>query len=466
MAKIKKKHLLSLGYPTGPVIKAALAAMEQAHFQGVSRERKQEILQMVWELPEKFAQDLYLGELAKCILAETGKATTDLSLREKALSFPVYGEENIAQGALDQMETAMRLPISRAGALMPDAHVGYGLPIGGVLATEGAIIPYAVGVDIGCRMCLSLLDIPPSFLDQRDRFLQEVLVDQTCFGAGKGFGSFREDPVLDHPAFKDIQVAKDLKDKAAHQLGSSGSGNHFVEFGLVTLTDPRPALNLPAGTYLGLLSHSGSRGLGAGIANYFCQIARDRMKLPKPAQHLAWLDLSSEPGEAYWMAMQLAGEYASACHRVIHDKIIVALGAEGLGRVENHHNFAWQETWQGKTWVIHRKGATPAGENVLGVIPGSMTAPGFIVSGKGHPGALGSASHGAGRHLSRRAAKSSLTMHQLKRHLKDQKVSLIGGSIDEAPMAYKDIHQVMRYQHALVDVLGTFQPRIVRMDCA
>ena len=162
--------------------------------------------------------------------------------------------------------------------------------------------------------------------------------------------------------------------------------------------------------------------------------------------------------------MNLAGDYASACHHVIHEKIAKQLGREPLKMVENHHNFAWKETWEGKEVIVHRKGATPAGKDVLGIIPGSMTAPGFIVKGKGENASVNSASHGAGRKMSRTTALNSITAKQLKEDLEKHDVKLIGGGLDEAPFAYKDINIVMNAQKHLVETLGTFTPKIVKMD--
>ncbi len=163
--------------------------------------------------------------------------------------------------------------------------------------------------------------------------------------------------------------------------------------------------------------------------------------------------------------MNLAGDYASACHHHIHRRMAKSLGMQVAATVENHHNFAWKEKLQnGEEVIVHRKGATPAGKGVLGVIPGSMTAPGFIVRGTGNPLSLNSASHGAGRQMSRTKAKSSLSMKMLKQELSKHKVSLFGGGIDEAPQAYKNIHEVMAAQQDLVEVIGSFLPKIVRMD--
>ncbi|MEG1267042.1 MAG: RtcB family protein, partial [Myroides sp.] len=164
-----------------------------------------------------------------------------------------------------------------------------------------------------------------------------------------------------------------------------------------------------------------------------------------------------------WLALNLAGDYSSACHEVIHQKMQKALGAQVLAKVENHHNFAWKEQWNGEEVIVHRKGATPASKDVMGIIPGSMTAPGFLVRGKGEPEAIQSASHGAGRQMSRTQAKKEISKSDFKAILKDHNVTLIGAGLDEAPMAYKDIHQVMEAQKSLIDVVATFTPKMVRM---
>ncbi|HEX6180465.1 MAG TPA: RtcB family protein, partial [Chitinophagaceae bacterium] len=208
----------------------------------------------------------------------------------------------------------------------------------------------------------------------------------------------------------------------------------------------------------------GSRALGANIANHYTKVAKEKRKLPSEAANLAWLSLDEEEGMEYWIAMNLAGDYAAACHHVIHTKIAYQLGIEPMKMVENHHNFAWKEMFEGKEVIVHRKGATPAGKNVLGIIPGSMTAPGFIVKGKGETASINSASHGAGRRMSRTSALKSVTQKALQEELQRHGVKLLGGGLDEAPHAYKDIHAVMDAQRHLVDTVGLFYPRIVKMD--
>jgi tRNA-splicing ligase RtcB len=374
--------------------------------------------------------------------------------------YQIWGE-GLDENALVQMRTAVGLPIAVCGALMPDAHVGYGLPIGGVLATDRAVIPYAVGVDIACRMKLTVLDLPAEELEKQAERLARVLGAETVFGAGGVRKKMAEHAVL-AADWKTSEVTEKLFEKAASQLGTSGSGNHFVEFG--TLSLDQDEMGLKAGRYFALLSHSGSRGAGAAVADHFSKLAMSlHPELSGEARRLAWLDLDSDAGREYWRAMELMGEYASANHAVIHAKIVEALGAAILAGVENHHNFAWKETHGGREVVVHRKGATPAARGMLGVIPGSMATPGFVVRGRGEERSLNSAAHGAGRVMSRTAAKKQIRWETVRSSLASAGVKLLSAGLDEAPQAYKDIHQVMKAQADLVDVIARFDPKIVKM---
>ena len=190
-------------------------------------------------------------------------------------------------------------------------------------------------------------------------------------------------------------------------------------------------------------------------------------RLPKELRHLAWLSLESEEGREYWQAMELMGQYAAANHAVIHQHLTAHLGLETILGIENHHNFAWKEEHEidgvKRTVIVHRKGATPAGSGALGVIPGSMAAPGFVVRGRGVAASLHSASHGAGRRMSRTQARKTYRWVEVKPQLGDRGVHLLSAGIDEVPQAYKDIHAVMAAQADLIEVLGTFQPRLVKM---
>lgn len=483
--KLKGKELRAIGYPESPVISLAMNVMEKT-FKHTAHEDAIEILKNILANPAKYAEDELLAPIAKYLVEQETKeqlkekyaSLSDKDLKEylnnmegeifelnpKGISFNTYGAEHIEGGALNQMYIAAKLPVSVAGALMPDAHQGYGLPIGGVLATDNVVIPYAVGVDIGCRMCLSIFDVNPIELKNRDKFFERELNENTLFGGGREFKTTSEHEVIDSAVFNDIPFVGSLQGKAAKQLGSSGSGNHFVEWGIVDIASEQNALGIPAGKYVALLSHSGSRGLGATIAGHYTKIAMQKTKLPGEAKHLAWLDLNTQEGMEYWLAMNLAGDYASACHEIIHRKMARALGQKPIAVVENHHNFAWKEMWEGREVIVHRKGATPAGKDVLGIIPGSMTAPGFIVKGRGEMGSINSASHGAGRKMSRSKAMQNITHEAMKGELKAHGVKLFGGGLDEAPHAYKDIYTVMKSQTELVDVEGLFYPRIVKMD--
>ncbi|HXO76832.1 MAG TPA: RtcB family protein, partial [Puia sp.] len=401
---------------------------------------------------------------ATFIDAEDETAFTVFSLLPEPGPLKIVGGKEIESSAKKQMEGAMSLPITVQGALMPDAHTGYGLPIGGVLATSNAVIPFGVGVDIGCRMALSILDESDSFLKRYSHQVKEALKEHTHFGMEGGLDRQQEHEVLDSIGFQATELLRKLQTKAARQLGSSGSGNHFVEFGEIQLFEDND-LSLPPKKYLALLSHSGSRGLGANIAQYYTKIAMDTCKLPSEVQQLAWLDLDSEAGQEYWLSMNLAGDYAKACHDRIHANLLKALGLQSLVTVENHHNFAWKDQLaNGQSVIIHRKGATPAHEGELGIIPGSMTAAAYLVKGKSGEDTLYSASHGAGRAMSRKRAKEGMTVSGLKKMLSDAGVTLIGGSVEENPLAYKDIEDIMDAQQDLVEAQGRFLPKIVRMN--
>lgn len=460
------KDLIAAGFAEGKALGVALEVAATA-LQAFNDKQILTKLKKVLKHPENFTEDSVLAPVALALMAEAAAtaANTTIALKAPTDDFAIFGAEQIEEGALRQMQVAMRLPVTVAGALMPDAHQGYGLPIGGVLAAKNAVIPYGVGVDIGCRMALSVFDIPEThFFDHRS-FYKRELIAHTAFGAGNGFkGSQRAyHQVLDRKEFDMNNFLRNLKDKSFAQLGSSGGGNHFVEWGIISFEADDAALGVAKGRYLALLTHSGSRGMGATIAGYYTKVAKELCKLPQEAINLAYLDLDSEAGQEYWAAMNLAGDYASACHEVIHRKLTKAIGATVLAKVENHHNFAWKETLNGEEVIVHRKGATPAGAGVMGIIPGSMTAPGFLVRGKGEASALYSASHGAGRQMSRTQATKSVSKSAMRELLQEKGVSLIGGGLDEAPMAYKDIHKVMAAQEALVEVVAKFTPKMVRM---
>ena len=439
-----------------------LNALLEKLFKGQSRKNVMDVLSAVIADSEAYAGQHELAELG-AFFSGMGKRQ-GYELRSQPVPTKIYGAKLIERGPIEQIETASRLEVAVQAALMPDAHQGYGLPIGGVLAVRDAVIPYGVGVDIGCRMCLSLYRLPPNYADKNLSMMKKVLENCTRFGTGAAFERSGDHPVLEKSEFNDLPLLRRLKDRAAKQLGTSGSGNHFVDMGSFRLDAPHPELSIPPGGYFAVLSHSGSRNLGAEIASYYTKVAMGKRALPPEAKHLAWLELGEEEGQEYWRAMNLAGDYASACHHEIHRKIAKALGEKTAAMIENHHNFAWKETLaDGTQAIVHRKGATPAGKGVLGIIPGTMVDNAYLVQGRGDADSLCSSAHGAGRLMSRSQALRTFTRKDIANKLAEHRVELIGSGADEAPMAYKSISEVIAEQSSLIDVLGVFKPRIVRM---
>jgi len=459
--KLSGRDLIKLGYPQDNTINITLGQISRY----LRKDKKAKILQkakLVLLNPDEYMGDGIWGKTAEALIEPVEVVKHEL--RNVRAPFKMFGEEDIDDSAKQQLFNALKLPVAEAGALMPDAHSGYGLPIGGVLATNNAVIPYGVGVDIGCRMSLSIYPLPASYFKGKTNMLRNILSDHTKFGMYETHKIKHDHELFESDLFNEIPLLKKLRIKAYRQLGTSGGGNHFVEFGVVSITDINNEWDLPLGEYIGVLAHSGSRGLGANIAKHYTYLATKQCPLPKQVQHLAWLDLDTHDGQEYWLAMNLAGDYAKACHDDIHKRLSAKLGSRPLAIIENHHNFAWKEMVNGKECIVHRKGATPAAKGQTGIIPGSMTAPGYIVRGLGNEASLNSASHGAGRRFSRSECKSRFTKSDIKHLLNINGVELIGSNVDEAPMAYKNIKQVMANQQELVEVIGKFTPKIVRMN--
>ena len=461
---MKTRDLVAIGIPAGPCAESAKQILQKAQSAKRSMRTVLDDLKRVAASPATFVDDEVYGALARQL---RDQATAAGTFRPRPIDAPyqVWGS-NLEPDAVQQLKNACKLPVAVSGALMPDAHVGYGLPIGGVLATRDAVIPYAVGVDIACRMKLTVLDLPVNALADDKPRLTQALESETRFGMGATFRSKRQHDVMDRD-WRVTSVTSQMKDRAWAQLGTSGSGNHFVEFGELTVLDD--TVGLSRGTYLALLSHSGSRGTGAQVAQHYSRLARDlHPELPRELSHLAWLDLATEAGQEYWAAMELMGKYAAANHELIHRHMAKALGVGVLLDIENHHNFAWRERHRlpdgsESEVIVHRKGATPAGAGVLGIIPGSMGTPGYVVRGKGVASSLNSASHGAGRRMSRTKAKELFNWDVAQKFLRERGVTLLSAGLDEVPMAYKDIDEVMAAQQDLVEPLARFEPRLVKM---
>ena len=464
LESMNQQDLIRLGVPPGETMRRGVDFISRYILKGRDRAALPAVVEAVVSAPADHAKDPLAGEFAKALLR------SPRIIRPASAPWRQWGQ-GLEPEAVNQLARACQLPVSVAGALMPDAHVGYGLPIGGVLATAGAVIPYAVGVDIACRMKLTVLDLPVRDLERKRERLIGAIEAETRFGIGAHFERRREHPVMDEDWSVSPVTARN-RDRAAAQLGTSGSGNHFVEFGTLDVREESPGKSgipgLAPGQYVALLSHSGSRGAGSAVCEHYSELAMERhAELAREHKHLAWLELDSAEGREYWGAMELMGRYAAANHALIHRHVAEHLGLEVLADVENHHNFAWKETHviqgEAREVVVHRKGATPAGAGVLGVIPGSMAAPGYVVRGKGNPESLNSASHGAGRVMSRSRALETFEWSKVNRVLKDRHVHLISAGLDEVPGVYKDIHEVMAAQQDLVEVLAEFQPHLVKM---
>src|SRR5690349_13351006 len=293
------KDLRKMGFPEGRAIGIAINTVLK-YFRRSEKEEIFSMLRAVVANPKEFVKDSIWSKVALELLP-TEKKSFVHDLNKNRLEYRIFGSEGIEEGARNQMEIAMKLPITVAGSLMPDAHQGYGLPIGGVLATQNAVIPYGVGVDIGCRMCLTAYPLDEKFLERHRSNLKQILIDNTSFGR-ETFKKPKDHEVLNRKVFDEITILKNLKGRAAMQIGSFGSGNHFVEFGIIELPGNNE-WNITEGKYLSVLSHSGSRGLGAEIARHYTRLAKELCHLPSEAANLAWLDLNTEAGQEYWLAM-------------------------------------------------------------------------------------------------------------------------------------------------------------------
>jgi tRNA-splicing ligase RtcB len=322
---LNTKDLIRLGVPPGEANRRGMEFIAKYILKGLDKAKLAEEVEAVVRTPAAFVDDGLRGEFAEAL------TRVERPIRQAQAAWRQWGE-GLDPEAINQMGRACQLPIAVAGALMPDAHVGYGLPIGGVLATEKAVIPYAVGVDIACRMKLTVLDLPLRELGRKREQLVGAIEAETRFGVGATFKQRLQHEVLEAD-WSVSPITRQQKDRAWSQLGASGSGNHFVEFGLFTASEKIG--DLEPGDYVALLSHSGSRGTGATVCDHYSKLAMaQHPDLPKEHRHLSWLALDSAEGQEYWAAMELMGRYAAANHSVIHQHIARRLGLAVLLDVE------------------------------------------------------------------------------------------------------------------------------------
>lgn len=362
-------------------------------------------------------------------------------------------------GAIEQAGNLTRLPfVHKHVALMPDTHQGFGMPIGGVLATKGVIIPNAVGVDIGCGMCAM-----ESNITQFDRPLLEAVIKEIRYEVPVGFGkhitpkAIEKLPVSDNPN----AYYEQFLEPSLFQIGTLGGGNHFIEL------QKNPLGNLC------VMIHSGSRNIGKQVADHFNKLAielneRWHSKVPTDWE-LAFLPIDSQEGQDYIENMNYCVEFAlanriemmNACKQAIFKVFKPNQQVEFSNFVNIPHNYARLENHYGENVWVHRKGATSARLGEVGIIPGSQGTKSYIVQGKGNKESFESCSHGAGRTMGRKQAQRTLDLAKEQAAL-DAKgvIHAVRGKddLDEAPSSYKDIDVVMEEQKDLVKILVELQP--------
>lgn len=371
----------------------------------------------------------------------------------------------VEQAAMSQIIAASRLPFAFSHiAVMPDVHVGQGSTIGTVLATKGAICPAAVGVDIGCGMSATplpkkILDIPPNSL--RKLIEESIPVGRTHNGGPGDEGSWSEVPAIVEErwirsllcdGYKQLEAADPslIHPRALRQLGTLGTGNHFIEISLDETGDPW------------LVLHSGSRGPGNRIGTFYTRKAKELMNqffIDLPHPDLAYLPIGTPLFNDYIKALHWAQGYSAVNRQLMVDLILSNFGVDNadVRGISCHHNYvAWEQHF-GKTVMITRKGAVRAAPDSLGIIPGSMGAKSFIVQGKGNRDSFMSCSHGAGRAMSRTAAKARFTLADHEKATEGIACRKDAAVIDETPGAYKDIDAVMAAQTDLITVLHTLK---------
>lgn len=369
-------------------------------------------------------------------------------------NIPCWGDPVFPE-ALKQIDNARATGAERL-ALMADHHVGYGVPIGGVVAYRHRISPSGVGYDIACGNKAVRLEVDSIKVRAKINPIMDEVFKKISFGVGR---ANNED--VDHPLFDDdawnLPFLKKLKQKAQAQLGTVGSGNHYVDI----FIDEQDRI------WVGV--HFGSRGLGHAIATHFIELAQGEGNIK---EGITWLSTEKDSGKEYLEAMRLAGEYAYAGRDWVCAKVAKILGGKIVEEVHNHHNYAWNETHDGQEYWVVRKGATPAFPGQKGFVGGSMGDSSVILEGVESEEsrlALYSTVHGAGRVMSRSAAKGKkgqeglISKENMSKWVKRVGVSLRGADVDEAPQAYKRIDRVLAHHEKTIRILHTLKPLGVAM---
>lgn len=370
---------------------------------------------------------------------------------------------DMESGALGQAENLANLPFAYHHiAIMPDSHQGYGMPIGGVLATDGVVVPNAVGVDIGCGMAAMKTDV--HIFDCYGNRLQKIVdLIKERIPVGMNWHKEPQDFLLmpEYPSHfdQDYMVIQQLP-RAQYQLGTLGGGNHFIE------------IQSDSKGYIWVMIHSGSRNIGKQVADHYHRIAQhwnEKYYSSVPnSWNLAFLPIDDRHGKMYMDEMKYCVDFARANRRLMMNQCITSINEvmkknQHLdGIIDVSHNYARWENHFNKNVVVHRKGATSAREGEIGIIPGSMGTHSYIVKGLGNPDSFTSCSHGAGRAMSRKSARANLSLSNERSRMEGIICDLDDESrLDEAPSAYKDINVVMENQRDLVSILETLKPLAV-----
>jgi len=377
--------------------------------------------------------------------------------------------EDIEDGALEQAKNLANLPFAfRHIAIMPDSHQGYGMPIGGVLATKDVVIPNAVGVDIGCGMCA----VKTSLTDMDTETLKKIMGEiRKVIPVGfEHHKDAQDEELMPKPGL--LEVVNKEYQKARQSIGTLGGGNHFIE------------IQKGSDSHIWIMIHSGSRNLGKQVADYYNKVAQKLnskwFSSVDSKQELAFLQIDSDEGQSYLAEMNYCVDFALANRKLMMDRIcdIFHINFDNRGMQEDGgidvrpgivfepiiniaHNYARMENHFGENVMVHRKGATLATTKTIGIIPGSQGTKSYIVKGKGNPDSFNSCSHGAGRKMGRKEAERTLNLADEIKMLDDQGIlHAIRGKdgLDEAPGAYKDISVVMKNQEDLVEILVELTP--------
>jgi tRNA-splicing ligase RtcB len=394
----------------------------------------------------------------------------------EANGIPVWGEHDAA--TLEQIKRCADDPHVAGAALMADGHKGYSMPIGGVVAYRDAVSPSGVGYDISCGLKGVMTDLREEEVRPRIGRIMDEVARSVVFGIGRTSGAAVDHPLFDDPAWRDVRQLGKLKQLAREQLGTVGSGNHFVDI----LVDEAGRVWVAV--------HFGSRGFGHRTASGFLNLAAGRAfddKAPGESmdQPATVLSLSAPLGQDYWQAMELAGRYAYAGRDHVVDQVLGILGARALEEVHNHHNFAWREVFDGEELIVVRKGATPAAPGQRGLVGGSMGDISVVVEGiesDESRAALRSTVHGAGRVMSRTRAAGKrrwtkrdgrrvqevvrpgeISRAMMEDWLRREGVELRGAGTDESPHVYRRLPEVLQAHAGTIRVVHTLRPIGVAM---